>query len=174
LKELSGSQLPDAIVIYDKWVGLSPSAPIVTDYALQKDGDQFTGEAHFAAGGYFSNTYKANGSITIPVDVIEAFLKELAKSDPEPGPYTPYSAWTDDYPSIYLEVEYPSRRFEFSTTSQGAKNVPWRLTIDSGAEQVVNSGIPSDALDILRPYIPYKILDELIKQIEVEMKQPAP
>jgi hypothetical protein len=174
LAKLAGSELPESIHVHDEWAGLSPSAPIVTDYTWTRADEIYKGKVDFAAGGYWSITYSATEEISIPAEIIKQFLAKLAECVVSTGKYTPYFDHTDDYPSINIGVVYPSKSFEFLTSSQGEKNIPWKLTIQPADEYVINSGIPSDALEILKPYLHYEILDQLIKQAQDYSNKQSP
>lgn len=164
LKELADARLPDTITVNDEWSGLSPVAPIVISYTLVHEGQNFSGKVNYSVGGYFTATLTDEVQMTVPVESVEQFLKILSESSLRKGEYVPNITWTDDYPNIRLTLEYESKSFEFSTESQGEKNIPWKLTIDSGTEYVINSGVPSDALQILQSFIDTERLNSLLEK----------
>ena len=168
LKELSDAQLPISIIVHDEWGGLSPVAPVIIEFTLLPDGQNYTGQVNYSVGGYFTKTYQDTETILIPSESVELFLKKLSTANIKAGEYEPNITWTDDYPKISFRVEYESKVFEFSTESQGDKNIPWKLTIDSTNVFVVNSGKPADALQILKSFLKDEKLNNLFQKAESE------
>ena len=168
LKELAEARLPESIMIHDGWGGLSPVAPIIVKYTLVQDEENFSGQVYCSVGGYFTNTYYDSEFVTIPVESVELFLKKLSDSSIEVGEYIPDITWTDDYPDINMQVEYKFKVFEFSTSSQGEKNVPRKLKIYPDTIYVINSSAPSDALQILKAFLDRNILNKLFEKAEGE------
>jgi hypothetical protein len=157
-----------SITIIDNWDGLAPDAPINSLYTLKnptehiEDG-QFQGSALFSVGGNFADTKKETAQISVPKDVIQAFLQRLSEVSPENGTYQPFMEHTDDYPEITIRVLYGNAKtIEFYTTSQGDEHIPWKVTYNSNS-YVVKSGIPMQALEILKPYLAQDVLDNLVK-----------
>jgi hypothetical protein len=160
-----------SITIIDNWSGLNPAAPINSLYILENptdhiDDTQFQGSALFSAGGYSGTTKKETTQINVPKDVIKEFLHKLSQASPVNGNYEPFFEHTDDYPEITIRVLYGNAEtIEFYTSSQGDEHIPWKVTYDSNS-YVVNSGTPTQALEILKPYLAKDVLEKLVEQIK--------
>lgn len=149
------------IEIWDNWIGLSPLAPIVAEFNVTNSGTSFSGAAHFEVGDYGDNPQTADETIEIPVEVIQAFLDKLNEATLEEGQYVPHIDHTDDYPDLRIEI-YSTTHDEiiFESTSQGGEHIPWGATFE-GVHYTINSGIPMEALEILKPYLKYDVLENL-------------
>ncbi len=88
-------------------------------------------------------------------------MQKLAQANPQVGKYEPFILVTDDYPEITIRVLYgQAETIEFYTASQGEEHIPWRVTYN-GSSYIVNSGVPMQALEILKPYLAQDLLDNL-------------
>ncbi len=175
------ARLPDistaySITIIDNWDGLSPAAPINSLFVLENPknyigNDYLQGYALFSVGGNWSDNKKETSQISVPIDVIQAFLQKLSQATPIPlinETYAPATEWTDDYPEITIRVLYgKSEAIEYYTTAQGDEHIPWQVTYN-GESYIVNSGIPMQALEMLNDYFAQDVLQNLIKQVEKE------
>jgi hypothetical protein len=94
----------EEIQIEDDWTGLSPVAPIKRHYALQRSENNFTGTANLSVGGARRQARSASENIVIPMNMALSFLEKLEQADFREGDYEPNLKWTDDYPSIKIEL----------------------------------------------------------------------
>ncbi len=165
------------ILLQDDWSGLSPTAPLEAHYTLNQDSQGFSGTGEFSAGGFSGNPVTATEAITLPQDVAEKFLQTLA--DPslpmKEGEYEPLIDHTDDYPSLGILLELPGgEQVIFRSASQGERHIPWSLEYQ-GKSYIVNSGIPSEAMDPLWPYLKRgEVLDRLEQQVIDSFPMPRP
>ena len=170
LPDFSGAY---SITIIGNWGGLAPAAPINSLYIIENptdhvDDTQFQGAALFSVGGYFADVKKETAQINVPKDVVKAFLQKLSQASPTNGTYEPFFEHTDDYPEITIRVLYGNAEtIEFFTRSQGDEHSPWKVTYN-GNSYVVKSGIPMQALEIIRPYLAQDELEKLAEQIQVK------
>ena len=158
------SRIPNArsVKIRDDWTGLSPAAPILAHYLLDRTAEGLAGTAEFAAGEYRGTPITATETITIPEDVMQDFLARLAAVPLEEGTYTPKIEHTDDYPNISITVEIPADIISFYTQSQGEDHTPWGATI-ANKEYVVETPEIAEALRLLEPYLKRDALEQVIE-----------
>lgn len=149
----------ETITIEDNWSGLSDIQPSFR-YQLNFQNGALVGTADFSIG--YDAYQELNVPIEIPVDVTQAFFAKLKESELAEGQYEPNIMWTDDYPSLNITIDTRREVIELYTQSQGEDHIPWGATI-RGKEYIIDSGIPSEALAILEPYMKKDILDELIE-----------
>ena len=90
----------DSLTIESSWMGLSPVAPLEARYTLRRDGENFTGQAHFLAG-----KRRRRETIVIPLPAVRNFLNQLLSTPMKPGKYTPRIDHTDDYPTLRIVVK---------------------------------------------------------------------
>jgi len=154
-----------AIRIEDDWNGLSTVAPLKAHYDLQRGASGFSGKASFSAGGNRRRPKETVEEISIPGDKAEAFLKMLSDAPMKPGAYVPKIRHTDDYPSIKIQVETKNETVVFFTESQGEDHIPWGATV-SGKSYVIDSDVPSKALQSLRRYLKRDVLNKLAEGVE--------
>jgi hypothetical protein len=168
--------LPDfsdaySITIGDYWSGLpSPTTPLNSFYTLENSKDHFEGTSLFSVGGSYVNQNPLQEAtiISIPNETIQSFLKKLATSKPERGEYNPDRQETDNYPYIFIRLIYGNAEIvEFSTSSQGDKHIPWQVKYQ-GQSYIINSGVPSQALAILRPHLSQDVLQKIIGQAQLQ------
>jgi hypothetical protein len=159
------AQYPAAlsISIRDSWNGLSPTAPVDAAYTLARgeDGD-FAGTVRFAVG---PEPLTSVESVTIPAADAQAFLQKLATAPLKEGQYVPKIEHTDDYPLRSITIQIGTRTISYYTQSQGEHNVPWGADILS-TTYIVDSTIPSEALNALAPYMKEDSLKRLSEQAQ--------
>jgi len=147
--------------IQNHWMGLSRIAPIKADYYLNLTADgTLTGTATYSIT---HDEITETVDITIPADVIDTFIDKLESAKLQRGTYTPFSQWTDDYPSLAININTVNTIISIYSTSQGEFHVPWGATID-GTDYIINSTIPAEALDILTPYLKQDVQEAMIDE----------
>jgi hypothetical protein len=165
------SQLPVVLTeariirIEDDWGGFSPFSPLKAHYQLQRGASDFSGKATFSARRYARFSKEVVEDISIPIDKANGFLSTLSGVRITPGKYVPRIEHTDDYPSIRIQIELKDQKIDFFTESQGERHVPWGATI-SGKSYIVDSDLPSRALESLRPYLKRDVLTRLVNSIQ--------
>ena len=145
-----------SIHIEDSWGGLG--TPHSAVYDLQRDGNQFQGDATFAAG-----QVKKDDHVSIPLPVAQAFLRKLGESVLQEREYQPRIRHTDDYPSLSIRIEVQGGTVVFFSESQGRNHVPWGVTVQ-GKTYTIDSAVPAEALALLAPYLKADVLEQLMKQ----------
>jgi hypothetical protein len=162
------SQLINAssIHIEDDWTGLSFLAPLEAHYDLTRQGNVFIGKAHFSVARY-QRARTADEDISIPIEVVQDFLEMLSQSPAVYGNYAPRIEWTDDYPSLVIEISMETETISFHSKSQGEGHVPWGLD-QKGHMYIINSNQPAKALAILEPYFKKDVLDRLKNQPQMD------
>lgn len=162
--DLSIVRLATEITVVDGWNGMSEAAPIVLRANLnrQRDGT-FAGSASLRVG-YGERETVQNLEVSVPKRTMVAVLSRLAKTTVASGRYTPMLEHTDDYPSITIKIETPHGSMELETASQGPNYVPWGLRHD-GKEYTVAAAEPGRALELLRPHIGCKRLEEMVDAV---------
>lgn len=143
--------------IQDDWGGLSYTAPIGVGPVC-------------SYGGIAAKPRKATVDIEIPLAVAQAFFKDLAKSPLKEGEYRPKIFYSDDYPSIRIELKINEDTVAFFTQSQGEGHVPWGVRF-RGKTYVVDSDVPSKAYQALYPYLKRDILRNMVKEVVRECEQ---
>ena len=72
---------------------------------------------------------------------------------------------TEDYPSIKIELENDRQQVIFSSQSQASNHVPWKVTVaqaNKTTEYTSDSELPTQALQILNPWIDRAGIDQII------------
>lgn len=156
------------IRIIDKWAGLSPLSPVVSDYTLERGEAQLTGKALFSVAGGSSNQQSVSASIVIPEESWRKLIAELASSHLSRGTYKPTFTHTDDYPSLEIQFQTPSGPIVFFTQSQG--RVPWGFTM-AGHSYVIKTDEPGRALEGIAPYMHRDIMEALEKRAKLAMQK---
>jgi hypothetical protein len=154
-----------SISLQNDWSGLSQIAPIEAHYALELNGNNWSGQANFSVAGYSQHPRKAERSITIPVGAMQAFLRTLAEAPAQEGEYMPTITHTDDYPKIMIVVATAAGEVAIGSASQTEGNVPWGLFFN-GRQFVINSDAPAKALAGLAPYLEQETLERLKAEAE--------
>lgn len=134
----------NAIVIDDNdWNGFGPPP---YRYALHRNGENFSGIAV---------RLDVNGApeqdIVVPSDVIDEFLESLSQTPMSIGWAVPHVVF-DASPNFRIRITTSSDTIVFGTDSGSEGFLPWWALV-KGIPYVVNSPIPNDALDTLRPHL---------------------
>ncbi|MFM2302963.1 MAG: hypothetical protein RLZZ135_366 [Cyanobacteriota bacterium] len=157
------------IEIYNDWNGYSDITPVLRHYKLQRQQQQFVGNAYVAIGGYGAGGIhqQKTTAVKIPTAVTSKFLDTLAKTPIQVGTYKPARLRTDDYPHVKIQVQIDRQQTTFNSKSQGVGYAPWQITIRQGnitKQYISNSTVPAQALKILSPYIDRPEIDKIIKR----------
>lgn len=146
----------------DDWDGNIGYAPIIAHYSLTLNGSQLEGTAEFGSDGRSMNPRKATYPISIPATIAQDFLQILAQLPLQEGKYEPKKIYTDNYPSIKIEVDVNTGdKLTVFTRSQDQNNVPWAVAY-ANRTFVVNSDMPLQALKKLEPYLKKDALRNLV------------
>lgn len=148
--------------IVDFWTGLSPLAPVESQYELHAAEEGLVGMAFFSVAGY-ENPITATTAISVPPAVWQEALAVVADMPLETGPYLPAFYVTDDYPSVALVIKTADNEFRFESQSQGQDYVPWKVLVND-QEFVTYSDYPAKALQVLEPYLARQVLEGLKEQ----------
>jgi hypothetical protein len=149
-----------SISLQNDWSGLSQIAPIEAHYALELNGNNWSGQANFSVAGYSQHPRKAQRNITIPAEAMQAFLRTLADAPAQEGQYMPTITHTDDYPKITIVVATAAGEVAIVSASQPEGNVPWGLIFNQ-RQFVIDSDAPAKALAGLAPYLEQETLEQL-------------
>jgi hypothetical protein len=151
-----------SIHIRDYWIGLSPTAPHIAEVTLLPTDGGFSGDITFSA-----RDLRQTETVFISQDDVKAFLDSLAESALTAGDYEPKIEWTDDYPTISIEIHTADGEIQVYSSSQGDGHVPWGMTVD-GTEYVIDSDQPSQALQMLQPDLHYDVFSALIDEAQTQ------
>jgi hypothetical protein len=159
----------NTVEIQNDWNGYSDITPILRHYRLQLQNGELVGNSHIAVGGYGAAGIKqqVTTKVKIPAVVTAQFLELLAKTPLETGIYAPKIARADDYPRIGIVIKSAQQQAIFSSESQGANNVPWKVVVgnvDPRKNYITNSTRPAQALQLLDPYLNNSGIDAIIKR----------
>jgi hypothetical protein len=149
-----------AVRIFDGWAGLSPISPHSRTYDLTMNYGVLEGQATFTVG---TEPLTSQVAVTIPAEVVAAFLEKLEEARLNRGRYTPLFDHTDDYPNVVIHIDREYDSIEIYSQSQGDEHIPWGATVD-GNDYTINSVIPAEALVLLEPYLHGDVLQELINE----------
>jgi hypothetical protein len=110
------ADLPETktVVIGIKWLGLSTLSPMIADYLLELHEDQFVGQGQFKV----AEAPAVSRPVTVPRDVMRAFLAVANKVRMVEGKYNPCIDHTDDYPSLEFDVATKQGPLRIGTRSQ--------------------------------------------------------
>ena len=161
------ADLPDTktVVVGIQWFGLSTLSPMIADYLLELHDDQFTGQGQFKV----ADAPAVSRSITVPRDVMRAFLAVASKVRMVEGEYKPRIEHTDDYPSLEFDVATKQGLLRIGTQSQlkyaesgtYLNRTPWSIGY-------LNRSFVVTASDLDRayePFDPYLREDEIFKEL---------
>jgi hypothetical protein len=159
----------ETVEIQNDWNGYSDITPILRHYKLRVQNKQLVGNAHMAVGGYGAAGIhqQATAKVKIPVAVTAQFLATLAKTTLKVGTYKPLIKYSDDYPTVKIQVKFRQQQAIFSSQSQGVSRVPWKVTIRSGkttTSYISNSDLPTQSLKLLSPYLDNPGIDGIIQR----------
>ena len=111
LADLSDAKV---VVVGIRWLGLSTLSPMIADYLLDLHEDQFAGQGQFKV----DDAPAVSRPITVPGDVMRAFLAVASKVRMVEGEYKPRIDHTDDYPSLEFDVATKQGLLRIGTSSQ--------------------------------------------------------
>lgn len=154
--------------IRDDWDGLSSIAALIAHYWLERNGNQFEGEAVFDAGapssiGGFNPEFRETiREVAIPLDTAQKFLQMLTEIPLEEGQYKPKIDHTDDYPTIEFQIETENGLLRIFNESQD--NQPWGASF-AGRTFIINSDAPAKAFSALAPYLKKDTLKTLTQNL---------
>jgi hypothetical protein len=158
----------NAVEIQNDWNGYSDITPVLRHYKLQLQNGELVGNSHIAVGGYGAAGIhqQVTTKVKIPAAVTTQFLEMLAKTPLQTGVYKPNIVRVDDYPKIGIVIKSAQQQAIFSSESQGADNVPWKVTVgkvDPSKNYITNSNLPAQALKLLDPYLNNPGIDRIVK-----------
>ncbi len=150
--ELADLSDTKTVVIGIKWFGLSTLSPMIADYLLELHDDQFVGQGQFKV----AEAPAVSRPITVPRDVMRAFLAVASKVRMVEGEYKPRIEHTDDYPSLEFDVATKQGLLRIGTRSQlkyaesgtYLDRTPWSISY-------LNRSFVVTASDLDRAYEPF-------------------
>jgi hypothetical protein len=150
--ELADLSETKTVVIGIQWLGLSPLSPMIADYLLELHDDQFVGQGQFKV----AEAPAVSRPITVPRDVMRAFLAVASKVRMVEGEYEPRIEHTDDYPSLEFDVATKQGLLRIGTRSQlkdaesgtYVDRTPWNISY-------LNRSFVVTASDLDRAYEPF-------------------
>jgi hypothetical protein len=162
LADLSDTKI---VVIGIQWLGLSDLSPMTADYRLELHDDQFAGQGQFKV----AEAPAVSRPITVPRDVMHAFLAVASKVRMVEGEYKPRIEHTDDYPSLEFGIATKQGLLRIGTRSQlkdaeagpYLDRTPWSISY-------LNRGFVVTASDLDRayePFGPYLREDEIFQEL---------
>jgi hypothetical protein len=162
LADLSDTKI---VVVGIQWFGLSTLSPMNADYLLELHDNQFAGQGRFKA----ADAPAVSRPITVPRDVMRAFLAVASKVRMVEGEYHPRIDHTDDYPSLEFDVATKQGLLRIGTSSQlkdaesgtYLDRTPWSISY-SNRSFVVTA---SDLDRAYEPFGPYLREDEIFKEL---------
>lgn len=157
------------VEIFNDWNGYSDITPILRHYKLRRERQELIGNSHVAVGGYGAAGVhqQQTKKVKIPAAQTAKFLEILAKTPLEVGNYRPRLERSDDYPSVKIQIESDRQQIIFSSQSQSIDRSPWKVTIDRNntkTEYISNSALPTQALQILSPYLDRPGIEQIIQR----------
>ena len=150
--ELADLSDTKTVVIGIKWLGLSTLSPMIAKYLLELHDDQFAGQGQFKV----AEAPAVSRPITVPRDVMRAFLAVASKVRMVEGEYKPRIEHTDDYPSLEFAVATKQGLLRIGTRSQlkyaesgtYLDRTPWSISY-------LNRSFVVTASDLDRAYEPF-------------------
>jgi hypothetical protein len=157
------ADLPDTkiVVVGTQWFGLSTFSPMIVNYRLELHDDQFAGQGQFKV----ADGPAVSRPITVPRDIMRAFLAVASKVRMIEGEYKPRIEHTDDYPSLEFDVATKQGLLRIGTSSQLRSpesgtyldRTPWNITY-------LNRSFVVTANDLDRAYEPF---DQYLREDEI-------
>lgn len=149
LADLSDAKI---VVVGIQWFGLSTLSPMIANYPLELHDDQFAGQGQFKV----ADAPAVSRPITVPRDVMRAFLAVASKVRMVEGEYKPRIEHTDDYPSLEFDVATKQGPLRIGTHSQlkyaesgtYLDRTPWSISY-------LNRSFVVTASDLDRAYEPF-------------------
>jgi hypothetical protein len=173
------------VEIYNDWNGYSDITPILRHYKLRRERQELIGNSHIAVGGYGAAGVhqQQTKKVKIPAAQTAKFLAILAKTPLQVGSYKPHMERSDDYPSVQIQVTIDRQQVIFSSQSQSIDRSPWKVTIlvprgyangqnNTTTEYISNSALPTQALQVLSPYLDLPGIDQIIQRRRQKQKLP--
>jgi hypothetical protein len=166
--ELTNLPATTTLAIAIGWLGLSPLSPIDAVYSLALRNDQFEGDGKFSVAAA-----SATRAVTIPSDIVRAFLVAVTKVELVEKDYTPRITHTDDYPSLSVMVQTGRGVLQIGTRSQQQRpksgtyvdRTPWAITY-LGRTFVVTASDLDQAFDPWESHLQYgEAIDEQANKI---------
>lgn len=148
----------------DLWTGLSPAAPIDAIYRFGQTSDGLIGNGELSVGGYHRNPITQTVPLTLPLPLLDELLTRLAALPMESGVYRPSLMWTDDYPTLALQLHTTTGDWAFTSNSQGPLHIPWQVHIN-GEDYVTYSPHMMQVIESLYPYLARDQLDALVNHV---------
>jgi hypothetical protein len=167
--ELADLPQATALTISIGWLGLSRLSPIGADYSLALRNHQFEGEGRFKV-----ETASATRAITVPTDIVRAFLAAVIRVELVESGYTPRIVHTDDYPSLSVTVRTARGPLLIETRSQQQQpksgtyvdRTPWAINYSDRTFVVAVSDLDR-AFEPLQSHMQYtQTVDELANKIQ--------
>jgi hypothetical protein len=163
--ELADLSETKTVVIGIQWLGLSTLSPMVADYLLELHDDHFVGQGQFKV----AEAPAVSRPITVPRDVMRAFLAAASKVRMVEGEYKPRIDHTDDYPSLEFDVATKQGPLRIGTSSQlqyaesgtYLDRTPWSISYLNRSFVVT----ASDLDRAYQPFGPYLREDEIFKEL---------
>jgi hypothetical protein len=144
------------------WDGFSNVTPIIREYRLQLQNGMLVGEGRFSIRIL---KIKNSSDVSIPQEVVKSFLGVLKTIKIEDKPCRSGIIMTDNYPYVSITLFTETGHTKIASTSQFEGYVPW-CAILQGHQYKVDSDIPAQALNILKPYLKRDILDTMIDEFK--------
>lgn len=146
-----------SIEIEDDFVSGWNPTPLIAHFNLWRKSDLWSGEANFTVG---DPPISAQVNVVIPDEVMIKALEQFSKVKLSKKEYIPKLWATDYYPSRKFSIRLVSNSVVFFSYSQSRNFTPWQVTI-AGESYVTKSSAASKAIDLLKPYLQYEIMDSL-------------
>jgi hypothetical protein len=173
------------VEIYNDWNGYSDITPILRHYKLRRQRQELIGNAHVAVGGYGAAGVRQQQTkkVKIPAAQTAKFLAILAKTPLQVGKYQPQIDRSDDYPFVKIQIAIDRQQIIFSSQSQAIDRSPWKITIlvpsgyaneqnNSTTEYISTSALPTQALQVLSPYLDLPGIDQIIQRRRPKQVKP--
>jgi hypothetical protein len=173
------------VEIYNDWNGYSDITPILRHYKLRRQRQELVGNAHVAVGGYGAAGVRQQQTkkVKIPAAQTAKFLAILAKTPLQVGKYQPQIDRSDDYPFVKIQIAIDRQQIIFSSQSQAIDRSPWKITIfvpsgyaneqnNSTTEYISTSALPTQALQVLSPYLDLPGIDQIIQRRRPKQVKP--
>jgi hypothetical protein len=166
--ELADMPETNGVAIGVGWMGLSPLSPITAGYFLELHGDQFEGPGFFQV----AEAPSEKRAIAVPRDLVRAFLIAANKVRLVEGEYRARIEYTDDYPSLDVQVSIEGELLRIGSRSQQRQaksgdfvdRTPWYVDYHKRSFVVTATDLDR-AFAALQPYLQDdKVFDELMKK----------
>lgn len=167
------SRLPEAtaLTIQDDFWVYGPIAPVERHFSLYRGADSFAGSGRIIENrrGFTANDKREQriwaGNLAVPLAAIQNLLHIFATVPLREGAYKPAITHSDDSPALDILIVTPIGTVWFFTTSNEVEHVPWGAVIGERT-YVIDSPLPTRALDALGPYLGQTALSYLKPAID--------